>query len=291
MSLLTIVLAVILFVLIISYSAAAVALNGGKHIPMTVRPESLGLPYDPVEFRSSDGVELKGWFVPAARPSGKTIIFCHGWGANKGEVLKSTSFLQGEGFNLFYFDFRCCGESGGSVLSVGALEARDLDAAVEFVKSRRPQDSLAIYGVSMGSMVAFAGLTRHPELRAAVLECPFGSHNEALARYAWAKFSIPYYPFMPLVYFFVRRRLGFDPEETTSPERLAQRLGAIPVLAICGEKDPIAVPEIGRSLVARLSGRGELWIVPGAGHAKCAETAGNVYREKVSGFFNGSMRP
>jgi pimeloyl-ACP methyl ester carboxylesterase len=290
MSALTVVLALLLFVLIISYSAAAVALNGGKHIPMTVRPESLGLPYEAVEFRSADGVELKGWFVPASVPSAKTIIFCHGWGANKGEVLKSTSFLQGQGFNLFYFDFRCCGESGGTVLSVGALEARDLDAAVVFVKALRPKDSLAIYGVSMGSMVAFAGLTRHPELRAAVLECPFGSHNEALARYAWAKFSIPYYPFMPLVFFFVRQRLGFDPEETTSPERLIRKLGATPVLAVCGEKDPIAVPEIGRSLIDKLAGRGTLWVVPGAGHAECAETAGAVYREKLLDFFQDSMR-
>ncbi|MBI3553666.1 MAG: alpha/beta fold hydrolase [Elusimicrobia bacterium] len=280
--------AALLLVLMISYAAAAVALNGGKHIPMTVRPETFGLSYDPVEFRSDDGIELNGWFVPAQRPSGRTIIFCHGWGANKGEVLKNTAFLQRQGFNLFYFDFRCCGESSGTMLSVGALEARDLDAAVSFVKSRRPGDTLAIYGVSMGSMVAFAGLTRHPELRAAVLECPFSSHNQALARYAWAKFSLPYYPFMPLVFFFVRQRLGFDPE-AASPERLAAGLKAIPILAVCGENDPIAIPAIGRSLIAKLSAAGELWVVPGAGHAKCAETAGRAYEEKLGGFFSSHV--
>ncbi len=278
--------AVILFVLMISYTAAAVALNGGKHIPMTVSPELLGIKYEPVSFNSADGIALKGWFVPASAASAKTIIFCHGWGANKGEVFKNTSFLHKEGFNLFYFDFRCCGESSGKMLSVGALEARDLDAAVSFVKARRPDDNLAIYGVSMGSMVAFAGLTRHPELRAAVLECPFWSHDDALARYAWAKFSIPYYPFMPLVFFFVRQRLGFDPEDVTSPARLASKLKAVPILAVCGENDLIAVPALGRALVKNLPRAGEVWVVPGAAHAKCAEAAGQAYQDKLAGFFS-----
>lgn len=283
------ILALAFAVVLVSYAAAAVALNGGKHIPMTVKPESLGLPYEAVEFRSADAVLLKGWLIPAASESRRTIVFCHGWGANKGEVLKNTHFLRDAGFNLFYFDFRCCGESSGEMLSVGALEARDLDAAIGFLRRTRPSDRLAVYGISMGSMVAFAGLARHPQLEAAVVECPFSSHNAALTRYAWAKFYLSYYPFMPLVFFFVKRRLGFDPEEITSPERMIGRIGKVPVLAVCGEADPIAVPEFGRRLMESLPRRGECWVVPGAGHARCAEAAGPAYQEKLRAFYCASF--
>lgn len=283
------ILAAASLVVLVSYAAAAVALNGGRHIPLTVRPETLGLSYEPAEFVSSDGVRLKGWFVPAESDSRRTIVFCHGWGANKGEVLKNTHFLREAGFNLFYFDFRCCGESSGEMMSVGALEARDFDAAMAYLKEARPQDRLAVFGVSMGSMVAFAGLARYPELEAAVLECPYPSHNAALTRYAWAKFYITYYPFMPLVFLFVRLRLGFDPEDITSPERLAGRVGSVPVLAVCGERDPIALPEFGRGLVRLLEGRAECWIVPGAGHARCAEAGGAAYREKLSDFYSSHL--
>jgi pimeloyl-ACP methyl ester carboxylesterase len=280
--------AIAALVVFLSWCGAYVALSGGKHIPTTATPEDLGLPFERVAFRSQDGVDLKGWFVPAPTDSRRTILFCHGWGANKGEVLRDTHFLREHGFNLLYFDFRCCGESSGTMMSVGALEARDFDAAVAFLKARRPDDRLAVYGISMGSMVAFAGIARHKGFEAAVLECPFASHDQALARYAWQVFYLPYYPFMPLIYYFVRSRLGFDPE-IHSPERLADRIGEIPVLLVCGEKDAIAAPSISRSLIEKVRGPKELWVVPGAGHAKCADTAGAAYREKVGGFYNGRL--
>lgn len=275
----------ILAIVLVSYYGAYVTLTGGKHIPLTVRPEQFGFPYEPVEFQTKDGLTLRGWFIPARPENDRTILFCHGWGANKGEVLKNTYALRNHGFNLLYFDFRACGESEGDSLSIGLLEAMDLDAAAAFVKARRPADRLAIYGISMGGMVAFGGLARHPELKAAVIECPFASHDETLSRYARATFGLPYYPFMPLLLYFVRRQLGIDPEPIVSPERLAGRITGAPLLAICGEEDPIATPEISRSLLEKLPGPKELWIVPGAGHAQCAKLAGRAYENKLAAFY------
>jgi alpha/beta superfamily hydrolase len=46
-------------------------------------------------------------------------------------MLQATHFLYETGLNLFYFDFRRSGESGGVVSSIGCLETRDLEAAIE----------------------------------------------------------------------------------------------------------------------------------------------------------------
>lgn len=109
-----------------SWWGARFALAGGARTPLTARPEHFGLSCEPVDFQTTDGVRLRGWFIRADPDSDRTILLCHGWGTNKGEILKSTHRLCRRGFNLLYFDFRCCGESGGEVSSVGTLEALEL---------------------------------------------------------------------------------------------------------------------------------------------------------------------
>src|SRR2546430_16563568 len=44
-------------------------------------PKDFGMDFRAVEFRSSDNVLLKGWYIPASVPSGEargTLIYCHG---------------------------------------------------------------------------------------------------------------------------------------------------------------------------------------------------------------------
>ena len=263
---------------------AHLVLSGGTRIPLTVYPEDLGLPYEKANFKTGDGVTLRAWFIPSESPSDRTLILCHGWGGNKGEILKATASLRNRGFNLFYFDFRFCGESDGALSSVGYLEARDLDAAVLFLKSIRPLDRLGVYGLSMGAMVALTGMTRHPEIATAVLESPYASHNQAVARYAWMTKGIPFYPLMPLIFFWMRRILGGDPE-TASPEKLAPLLKDAAVLMIYGELDTSAPPETGKMLLGKFSGSKQFWVVPGAGHAQCAAASGRIYPDRLAGFY------
>lgn len=284
-----------------AYYGARLVLTGDGCVPLTVRPERFGLAYEAVEFRTGDGLTIKGWFVPsrdsnlpdpgvsgAGVPppppigSGRTILVCHGWGSNKGEVLEQTHRLSRD-FNLLYFDFRRCGESEGDILSVGHLELRDFEAAVDFLKEKKPAaaGSLGLFGLSMGAMV---GLTRRSGFKAAVVESPFSSHNQAVARYARVKRGIPYYPLLPLAFYWIRRRLGADPEQS-SPERALPLLEKTPILGIFGEKDPLVTPGEGRRLFDRIPGPKELWVVPGAGHGECAPTAGPAYEAKLGDFF------
>src|SRR3954467_14680465 len=81
----------------LAFYAAYRNVTGNGRVPLTVRPEQFGLSYEPVSFRTSDGLLLKGWFVPAKAPSSRTLLFCHGWGVNKGQILKFTHALAGLG--------------------------------------------------------------------------------------------------------------------------------------------------------------------------------------------------
>ncbi len=262
-------------------------MTGNGCIPLTVRPEQYGLPYEPVACRTSDGLTLKGWFVPAASPSARTILLCHGWSANKGEILKATHELAGRGFNLLYFDFRHCGESEGSLLSVGYWEARDFDAMFAFLRSFRPDDRYAVYGMSMGGMVAFSGVARHPGFVAAAIESTFRSHDEAVSRYLHFQSGVPYFPLIPLILLCLRVRLGGDPQ-LNSPESLAPGF-KVPLLGICGDDDRLSPPELITALFARVPSPHELWLVPGGGHARCAQAAGAAYADRLARFYGAGF--
>src|SRR5690349_13950686 len=52
-------------------------------------PKDLGMDYHGVAFTSSDGIPLKGWYIPVApgsKPRG-TIVYCHGLNRTRTEML------------------------------------------------------------------------------------------------------------------------------------------------------------------------------------------------------------
>lgn len=107
-------------------------------------PEDYKKVFEPVYFKSEDGIDLSGWFIPSSKNSDKTVIICHGINQNKSDLLKNTIFLS-EMFNLFYFDFRAYGESKGNSTSFGIYETRDISGAVSFLKKFREDFSKQIF--------------------------------------------------------------------------------------------------------------------------------------------------
>ena len=60
-------------------------------------PDSLGAVCEEITLLSKNGTELSCWFIPSDIKSDKTIIVCHGWGADKSDILPATSFLLRRG--------------------------------------------------------------------------------------------------------------------------------------------------------------------------------------------------
>ena len=208
-------LLVILALVYIAWKESGRIINrGGGRKPLAAYPDQFKAPFENVIFKNSDGITLKGWFIPAQAESQKTIILMHGWNMNKGSILPATLFLRDIGYNLFYFDFRSCGESGEGKTSVGYLETRDAASAVEALLKTRPEQAqeIGFYGISMGAAVALYTAAHTPQARAVVAEACYYSYEKVVARWAKERKSAPYFPLVALTLFFVRKRLGIDPE-------------------------------------------------------------------------------
>jgi len=274
------------------YWGAGLILHPPAMSPMWIFPEQFGLRYERVAFKTRDGLELRGWFIPSTTGDTRTIMMCHGWGDNKGELLKQTYFLnENGGFNLFYFDFRSHGESEGEITTIGGLETIDFDAAYAWLLEAKPEfaKNAGVFGLSMGAAVTIASLPKHPRIKCACVESPFSDYRTVIKRWAWNHFKLPYYPLVALTLAILRSRVK-DPEiDRFNPVESSPKISPRPLFVIGGEFDRLMTPEDVKKVFDAARDPKQLWMVPDAWHAKCREAAGMEYDTRVIGFFSRNM--
>jgi alpha-beta hydrolase superfamily lysophospholipase len=136
-------------------------------------PALLGLTFTDEEFRTSDGVLLHGWFVPAGSAA-QTILFMHGNGGNISYLLETLAIAHRLGYNMYVFDYRGYGLSQGSPDEEGTY--RDAMAAWTFLTSERgiPARTIILQGRSLGGAVA-AWLATQRNPAGLVIESSFTS--------------------------------------------------------------------------------------------------------------------
>jgi pimeloyl-ACP methyl ester carboxylesterase len=271
------------------YWGAGVILHPPNMSRMTVFPEQFGLTHERVSFTTKDGLLLKGWWIPAEDPAERrTLLMCHGWGDNKGELLRETEFLHGAGFNLLYFDNRSHGDSEGEVTTIGYLETIDFEAAIRFLREHKPEhfQRLGVFGFSMGAAVSSMAVPEYREIKAVVLESPFTSYRGVVRQWAWNRFRVPYFPLVWLTLIFLRLRVGTNEVDDYSPNRFIGGVSPRPILMIGGGADPLMPEWNVRELFGAAQEPKQLWIIPDADHGKCRQLGGFEYETRVAGFFS-----
>ncbi|MBQ6224614.1 MAG: alpha/beta hydrolase [Campylobacter sp.] len=271
----------------ISYKQSdKILIRKSKYTPLAIFPSQFNLPFEEVIFKNKEDISLKGWFIPACSKSDKTIMFLHGWGLNKGDILANTFFLREKGFNLFYFDFRGSGESGQGPSSIGYFETQDAQSALDYICSSHPEETkhLGIYGLSMGAAIAVYTTAHNKQIECIVAEACYYSYKKVVARWARKHKHVPYFPFVALTLFFVRKRLGIDPEDYC-PKNNIKKISPRPILIITGKADTLTPRHDARALFLDSRNPKQLWLVPEANHTECAQKAGFVYQERLTEFF------
>ncbi|MBI4425220.1 MAG: alpha/beta fold hydrolase [Elusimicrobia bacterium] len=268
---------------------SSVIFDPPKMLDHTIWPDRYQLGYETFRVRTSDGLELVGWLIAAAEPTDRTLLLLHGWGDNKGDLLTHTHYLS-KRFNLVYLDHRNHGESAGVLSTIGCLESRDVEAALEHLKRERPRwrERLGVFGLSMGAAIAVWAAARHPELRCVAVEAPFPSFNQVARRWARNAFRLPYFPFVWLTLRIVRFRLGEDPEPY-SPAYHVARVAPRPILFIAGADDRLMPVADVREVYEKAGEPKELWVIDNARHGKCEETAGEGYHRRLLEFYDAHL--
>ncbi len=258
--------------------------------PLAFSPKQFDIPFEDIVFKNDEGLELKGWFIPAKVKSDKTIMLLHGWGLNKGDLLVNTAFLKEQGFNLFYFDFRGSGSSQKGRTSIGYFETKDAQNALDYICKTYPEETknIGIYGLSMGAAVAIYTAAHNKSIKCVVSESCYFSYEKVVARWARLHKHIPYFPLVALTLFFVRKRLGVNPEDFC-PKNNVKKLAPRPILIINGKQDSLVPRHDARNLFLTARNPKQLWLIEGAKHTECPQKAGDLYKERLTEFFNTNI--
>lgn len=142
-----------------------------KEIPET--PKNLRINFEEINFKTTDGQLLNGWFVPA-KAAKVTVLYCHGNAGNMYHRLRKVKFFYEMGVNFFIFDYRGYGKSAGKPTEKGLY--KDAQAAYDYLVSRNDVDrnKIIVYGKSLGGPVA-ANLCLNRQVSALILEGSFAS--------------------------------------------------------------------------------------------------------------------
>lgn len=250
-------------------------------------PQTAGLQYETVAFSSrSDELKLKGWLIKA--PENKqTIIFAHGYGKNRLQddvpLLPIASSLVHQGFNVLMFDFRNCGESEGSLTTLGQYEVRDLLGAVDFIHQQPELNrKITLFGFSMGASAAIMAAAEEPSVSAVIADSPYADLNVYLEKNLSVWTHLPASPFNRSILLIVPPLTGISVEDI-SPMRVISALAGRPLLLIHGEADA-DVPIENSEMLQKMYPASLLKRVPAAKHVKAFSTDEKYYLDEIAAF-------
>ncbi len=146
--------------------------------PLVRTPTEIGLEYRDVNFKSSDDVQLHGWFLPSRTPAKASVLFFHGNAENISTHIGSVYWLPEHGVNVLLVDYRGYGQSE-SVAELGGAY-RDANAAIDtFLTLPEVQNTRhIIFGQSLGGAIALHAVANSPcknEIDTVIIESAFSS--------------------------------------------------------------------------------------------------------------------
>ena len=268
-------------------------------------PADFGLHSETVAFDSTDGIPLKAWWLPASgRPRGAVII-AHGIDHTRQVMLPRALFLVRGGYDVLAIDLRGHGESGGSIVSPGLLEARDIIGALRYIRSRGNSEPVALLGVSYGAVASLIAAAESPEIEAVVSDSAFltgkdvsedidrhylhDSGSNFWVRALFLASSIPGAARATALTYYLRSGIYLGPE-LLSVLPSVRRI-KVPVLVISGGRDWIVPTDKARRILSAIPDNGkELLVIPSAAHDTAYSAAPTLYANTVLSFLERSRK-
>jgi fermentation-respiration switch protein FrsA (DUF1100 family) len=250
------------------------------HVPTP----NLGADHEDVTFTTSDGLRLRGWFVPSR--NGATVIAFPG----RSGPQKQTRMLVRHGYGVLLFDRRGEGASDGDPNIFGWGGDRDLDAAAAYLRSREDVDGSRIgaIGLSVGGEMLIHAAAHSDAFQAIVSEGASGqSLRDELDNPGLSDriLDLPTQVSLTAALTIFTNELPPPSLRSEVPE-----IAPTPVFFIYGEHGQggtETVPNKGFYEAAREPK--QIWEVPNGQHVAGITTAPKEYERRVVGFFDSAL--
>jgi pimeloyl-ACP methyl ester carboxylesterase len=250
-------------------------------------PDDWGIEdWEEVEIATGDGLRLRGWYVPPGEGAdGATLIYIHGLGSNRSELISQAAFLADFGFGALLIDLRGHGDSEGELTTLGYKEVADVQGAIEFLETRPETNPsrIGIIGHSMGAIVAIRAGAELPQLKVVIAENGITSISDNIDQGIRKLVGLPSFPFGPLMVWFGEQEADASIHDV-QPVQDIQAISPRAVMLIHGALDEIVLLENGERLFESAEEPKELYVVPNAGHGGLLEASPEEYERRVVSF-------
>jgi pimeloyl-ACP methyl ester carboxylesterase len=243
-------------------------------------PADDGIRYEDVSFKTSDGLTLKGWYVPSR--NGATVMLLHGLGGTRTSMIRHLLMLEDAGFGLLDFDLRAHGESEGEAVR---YDGHDALAAYQYLLTRKDVDPQRIgaLGWSLGAMIAIQAAAQEPGIKAVAADEP-GSiafkdwplpEPLDFGNWLYVPFDLFFYPTLPLW------------TGTPNGQPISEAIAAIsprPLLMIRQEDSYTVAYLYGFAREPKSE-----WTYPTVGHGMGPVNYPDEYAAQIKGFFEKNL--
>ena len=262
-----------------------------RKITSILHPSDLGLPCEELTLKTAEGIPLSCWLVNAGEKARGTVIYLHGVSESKIVGLPLAGELYQRGFNVFLYDARRHGESGGKFCTYGFYEKHDTRAIITHLVTRRDlrPGRIGLFGTSMGAAVAIQVAAQDDRVAAVVAESGFATLRSIFDEYQKRMIKLPWHYLRNLV---IKRSeyLAHFKANAVSPLAAVPNLH-VPLLITHGTADDRIRYTHSEMVYQQANQPKELLLIRGAKHHNMAEVGGKEYEQKIFAFFEQHLTP
>lgn len=213
----------------------------------------------------SESLALRAWVAPGD-PGRPAVILVHGVGDALESYGSQAAVLRARGHTVLLLDLRGHGGSDRAPTTLGGHEREDVRAAMAHLRGAGLAPAgFVLMGWSMGAVAVLRAAAVETDVRAVVVEAPFDSYRETVARHAWLLYRVPrWLPLVPLSIAIAEWRAGFDADQVDAVA--AARSFRAPLLLIADGADDRMPEAVVRRVFDAHPGPKALWVAAGAPH-------------------------
>lgn len=236
--------------------------------------------------KTTDGLKLDAWYVPAHKQTNKTAVLAHGWHNNKTTMAIYGELFHELGYNVLIPDNRAHGDSQGEMIGYGWLDRKDyLGWTNQILRKNGHKSNIVMYGMSMGAatVLSASGERALPkQVKAIIADSSYTSVMDEVKHEAGAMYGLPWFPLVNIVSGISKARAGYSYEEASPLKQVAKNTR--PTFFIQGGADTFVPTRMVYPLYKASKGPKQLWITKGSKHVQSFHDYPVVYREKIQHF-------
>jgi len=252
---------------------------------------AIGTPYEDVRFTSANGsAELSGWYIPSSRPSDKTVVFSHGYGANREEhwvpMYELADALHRKNYNVIMFDYLFASQEYSGIATGGIDEAHQLLGAVRLAKERGA-GQVFVWGFSMGAGTALQAALDTKAIDGMILDSLFLLDPDTLFHNVKQAMNLPREPSLSLLRLFFPIVNGVRLSDVPY-QRIHEETYSIPMFIIHGGLDEKAPYQVAEQIAANQKSvaYSNYWFLPHGHHELLYRAGKSDYLNRTLGFLD-----